>query len=265
MTRSAIYAGDVHHARLRPRRHRLHYRVFSLLLDLDELPRLSRRLFAHNRAAIFSFWDRDHGDGGTGTLRTWVEARLAEAGLPEAAHRIEILCYPRILGYVFNPLTEYFCYDRAGALRAILHEVCNTYGERLVYVIRTEAGHGRIRQSAPKQHFVSPFVPMDCHYQFDIVPPGDRVRIGIAESDPAGPLLTASFTGARRPFTDREFLRLLLAYPLMTLKVTAAIHWEAVKLLLKGVRLHPHATAPRQRASVVVDRQQTEARTPAES
>lgn len=250
---SAIYTGDVHHARLRPRRHRLHYRVFALLLDLDEIPRLANRLFAHNRFAVFSFHDRDHGDGRTGTLRTWVEARLAGAGLPEAAHRIEILCYPRLFGYVFNPLTEYFCYDRAGTLRAVLHEVCNTYGERLVYVIPAETRRGHIRHSAPKLHFVSPFMPMECRYDFTILPPGDRIRIGIAESDPAGALLTASFSGKRQPFTEPNLLRLLFRYPLMTLKVTAAIHWEAAKLLAKGLPLHPHPKAPKRR-SVVVER-----------
>lgn len=258
MTRSAIYTGDVHHARFKPRRHKLHYRVFALLLDLDEISQLANRLFAHNRFAIFSFHDADHGDGHAGTLRNWVEARLAEAGLPEAAHRIEILCYPRILGYVFNPLTEYFCYDRAGTLRAVLHEVCNTYGERLVYVIRADASAGRIRHSAPKLHFVSPFVPMECRYDFDILPPADRIRIGIAESDLEGPLLTASFAGTRQEFTEANLLQLLLRYPLMTLKVTAAIHWEAAKLISKGLRLHPHTKAPKRRSVVIEQKQQRE-------
>ncbi len=252
---SAIYTGDVHHARLRPRRHRLHYRVFALLLDLDEISRLTNRLFAHNRFAIFSFHDRDHGDGQTGALRAWVEARLAEAGLPEAAHRVEILCYPRLFGYVFNPLTEYFCYDRSGTLRAVLHEVCNTYGERLVYVIPAEKKRGHIRHSAPKLHFVSPFMPMDCRYDFAILPPGDRLRIGIAESDPEGPLLTASFSGTRRPFTERELVRLLFTYPLMTLKITAAIHWEAIQLLLKGIPIQPHTPSPRRRSAVIEQKQ----------
>lgn len=252
---SAIYEGDVHHARFKPKRHRLHYRVFSLLLDLDELPALpgGSRLFGYNSPALFSFWDTDHGDGRTGTLRAWVEAQLRDAGHPEAAASIRVLCYPRILGYVFNPLTQYYCHDAAGTLRVVLHEVCNTYGERMTYVIPVAPGDtGRIRQASPKLHFVSPFVPMDCTYAFDILPPGERIRVMIAESDPEGPLLTASFSGRRRPFTDRQLLRLFFRYPLMTLKVTAAIHFEALRLLAKGIRIQPHPKVADKRASVLV-------------
>lgn len=249
---SAIYEGDVHHARFKPKRHRLHYRVFSLLLDLDELPALNSRIFGYNRPRLFSFWDKDHGDGRTGTLRAWVERQLHDAGHPEAAASIRVLCYPRILGYVFNPLTQYYCHDASGTLRVILHEVCNTYGERLTYVIPVSGEPGHVRQTCPKLHFVSPFVPMDCTYRFDILPPTDRVRIAIAESDPEGPLLTASFAGRRHELNDRALLRLFFRYPLMTLKVTAGIHWEALKLLAKGLRLHPHPKVPNKRASVLV-------------
>ena len=253
---SAIYEGDVHHARLKPKRHRLHYRVFSLLLDLDELPALNSRIFGYNRPRLFSFWDKDHGDGRTGTLRAWVERQLHDAGYPEAAAAIRVLCYPRILGYVFNPLTQYYCHDAGGALRVILHEVCNTYGERLTYIIPVSGEPGHVRQTCPKLHFVSPFVPMDCTYRFDILPPTDRVRVAIAESDPEGLLLTASFAGQRREFTGRALLRLFFRYPLMTLKVTAGIHWEALKLLAKGLNLHPHPQVRENQASVFVPKEQ---------
>lgn len=254
MTVSAIYEGDVHHARFKPRKHRLHYRVFSLLLDLDELPALpiGSRVFGYNRPALFSFWDKDHGDGRTGTLRHWIETQLHDAGHPEAAASIQVLCYPRILGYVFNPLTQYYCHDASGTLRVILHEVCNTYGERMTYVIPVSGDAAPVRQACPKLHFVSPFVPMDCSYEFDIVPPGEKIRVAIAESDSEGPLLTASFSGHRRPFTDRELLRLFFRYPLMTLKVTAGIHFEALKLLMKGIRLQPHPKVPNKRATVLI-------------
>lgn len=254
---SAIYEGSVMHARFRPKQHRLRYRVFSLLLDLDELPALDThlRLFGHNRAALFSFHDSDHGEGMRGTLRAWIERQLADAGVGTTDPRIEVLCYPRILGYVFNPLTVYFCRDRHDSrLLAILYEVSNTYGERHTYVIAAAEGGGTIRQSAPKRHYVSPFMGMDCRYDFRIVPPGGHVTIGIDESDADGRLLVASFTGERRPLTDRGLLGMFLKHPLMTLKVTAAIHWEALRLFVKGVPTFGHAPAASRVARTIVAR-----------
>ena len=250
---SALYAGKVVHARLRPRRHKLVYRVFSLLLDLDEIGELSRRLklFAHNSAAVFSFHDRDHGDG-SGDLRSWVEAQLGAAGVALAAPKIALLCYPRIFGYVFNPLTVWFCRD-GDALRAILYEVHNTFGERRTYVIRVAPGAEAVEQSCSKELYVSPFVPMECGYEFHIEPPGERVLVAIDETDPQGLLLKASFSGMREPLTDATLLRALFAYPLMTLKVTAAIHWEAIKLWAKGVPVFRHRAAAARVATTVVE------------
>lgn len=250
---SALYAGRVVHARLRPKRHRLSYRVFSLLLDLDEIDVLSRRLklFAHNSAAVFSFHDRDHGDG-SGDLRAWVDAQLGAAGVTLAAQKITMLCYPRIFGYVFNPLTVWFCHE-GDELRAILYEVHNTFHERRTYVIRVAPGANAIEQSCAKELYVSPFVPMDCAYEFHIEPPGEKVVVAIDETDPQGLLLKASFAGIRQPLTDGSLLRALFAYPLMTLKVTAAIHWEALKLWAKGVPVFRHRPAPARIATTVVD------------
>lgn len=250
---SALYAGKVVHARLRPRRHRLTYRVFSLLLDLDEIGELSRRLrlFAHNYPAVFSFHDRDHGDG-SGNLRAWVDAQLGAAGIALAAPKITMLCYPRIFGYVFNPLTVWFCHD-GDELRAILYEVHNTFSERRTYVIRVAPGANVIEQSCSKELYVSPFVPMDCAYRFHIEAPTDRVLVSIDETDPQGLLLKASFAGSREPLTDATLLRALFTYPLMTLKVTAAIHWEALKLWAKGVPVFRHRAAAAKVATTVVE------------
>lgn len=261
---SALFLGDVAHARLRPRRHKLHYRVFSLLLDLDELPAISAssRLFGHNRRAVLSFWDKDHGDGGTGTLRRWIEARLVEAGCHEAGMSIRVLCYPRIFGYVFNPLTVYFCYAAGGSLRAILYEVCNTFGERHTYVIAVaEDASGPVRHGCAKELYVSPFLPMACFYRFHIEPPGDAILVRIDEADAEGPVLVAAFAGKRQPMTDRTLLGALLRYPLMTLKITAGIHWEALRIWRKGVPVHRHQAAARPVASTIVTTGLKDART----
>jgi len=250
---SALYAGKVFHTRLRPRRHKLAYRVFSLLLDLDEVDTLSRtlKLFGHNSAAVFAFNDSDHGNG-DGDLRGWVTAQLGAAGVVLAAPRITLLCYPRIFGYVFNPLTVWFCHE-GDELRAILYEVHNTFHERRTYVIRVAPGATAIDQSCSKQMYVSPFVPMECAYDFHIEPPGERVVVAIDETDAQGLLLKASFAGTRQPLTDATLLRALFAYPLMTLKVTAAIHWEALKLWAKGVPVFRHRAAKARVATTVVE------------
>jgi len=242
-TISALYPGIVSHHRLRPRTHRLRYRVAPMLLDLAELPKLARqlRLFAYNRPGIFSFRDRDHGDG-KGDLRAWVEERLAEAGIATEGGSVALLCYPRMLGYAFNPLSVYFCSDPAGRLAALLYEVNNTLGERHTYVIPV-AGPGAIRQAVSKRFYVSPFIPMDCTYRFKVTPPADGVAVSIAESDGKGLLLSATFAGRRKALTDGALFRILLAYPFMTLKVIAGIHYEALKLWLKGTPIAPYARA----------------------
>lgn len=250
---SALYAGRVVHARLRPTRHKLSYRVFSLLLDLDEIGELSKtlRLFGHNRAAVFSFHDVDHGDG-SGDLAGWVKAQLDAAGVTLTAPKITMLCYPRIFGYVFNPLTVWFC-SEGDELRAILYEVHNTFHERRTYVIRVAPGANSIEQRCAKELYVSPFMPMDCAYNFHIQPPGEKVVVSIDETDGEGLLLKASFVGTREPMTDATLLRALFAYPLMTLKVWGAIHWEALKLWAKGVPVFRHRAAPARIATTIVE------------
>jgi DUF1365 family protein len=237
---SALYAGLVTHRRRRPRRHSLRYRVLQGLFDLDELPGLERRLrlFGHNRAAPFSFHDRDHGDG-SGDLRGWVGRQLEAAGLSGPWGGVQVLCMPRVLGYVFNPLSVYFCRDRTGALAAIVYEVNNTFGERHAYVLPAQAGEAVVRQHCQKAFYVSPFMPMELCYDFRITPPGAGVVVAVSAGDAEGPVLDACFAGQRRPFTDAALLAALATYPAMTLKVIVAIHWEALKLWVGGLRLIP--------------------------
>ena len=234
---NAIYRGLVTHRRLRPKPHALRYRVFQLLLDLDKAPQVRSRLFGYDRSALLSFRERDHGDGSGTPLRTQIARRLAAAGI-EAGGPVRVLCMPRVLGYVFNPLSIYFCHRPDGRLAAIVHEVTSTFGERHFYVLPAGAGP-RVEQSCAKRLHVSPFMDMDLAYDFAIEPPDERVAVGIHVRDGEGLLLTAGFTGERRPFTDAELLKAWLAHPLLTLGVIAAIHWEALRLWLKGMRYRP--------------------------
>ncbi|KWV57712.1 hypothetical protein AS026_30905 [Rhizobium altiplani] len=257
---SALYVGEVIHARHRPCRHRLRYRVFSMLLDLDELPALDHRLrlFGHNRWGLYSFQEADHGEGMSGGLRAWVERQLIDAGVTVDGIRIRLLCYPRIFGYVFNPLTVYFCSGPDGAVRAVLYEVCNTFLERHTYVIPVATDFGAIRQSCAKELYVSPFVPMDCRYEFRIAPPDKRVVIAINECDDEGPLLVATFSGKRIEISDRRLLSMLFKYPLMTLKVMGGIHWEALRLWMKGVPAQRHRPAGIPVATTIVSHHPSE-------
>jgi uncharacterized protein len=235
VTHSAIYEGHVTHTRISPRRHSFDYRVFSLLLDLDELDTLDLRLFARNRAALASFHDRDHGDGRP--LHDWAKTKLAEAGLA-ADGPIRLLCYPRLLGYVFNPLSVWFCHDADGTLAATIYEVHNTFGERHSYVLK--AGQA---QECDKAFYVSPFLSLDCRYNFRITPPGEDVLIAIRESEGGAPVLNAAFSGRRKELTDANLASAVLRHPLMTLKIVAAIHFEALRLWLKRVPTHAHLKA----------------------
>ena len=245
---SAIYEGPVVHDRVRPKRHRFRYSVFSMLLDLDELPALDRRfnLFGYNRWAPLAFFDCDHGPTTGGSLRPWAEERMREAGLHPDGGPIRLLCYPRIFGFVFNPISVFFCYQRDGALAAILYEVCNTFKERHTYVIPVGDKNCRvIRQASSKALYVSPFNDMDGEYHFRIVPPGERINVVIRQEDSEGLLLAASFKGDKRPFAGRTLMGSLLRFPFLTLKIVAGIHFEALRLWLKGLQIFTHQPASR--------------------
>lgn len=244
--RSGLYPGLVTHRRFKPREHRLRYRIFMLLVDLDEAQDLSRRLrlFGVDRAAPFALHTRDHGDGSARPLKAQVEAHLDQAGLPFGGP-IQILCMPRVFGGVFNPLTVYFCHDSAGALSAILYEVNNTFGERHSYLIPAPKASGRIvEQAADKGFFVSPFMDMDLAYAFRLRPPDEAVSVAVQVSDAEGRVLSAAFAGRRRALDDAGLLRAFLNHPWMSLGVMAAIHWEALKIWLKGERLRPRPPRP---------------------
>jgi len=243
---SAIYVGEVAHDRSRPKRHRLRYDIFMLLLDLDELEALDRRLkrFSLNRFNLLSFHDRDHDATEGQTAKASVLAKLAARGIVLRDPRITLLCMPRVLGHGFNPLSVYFCREGDGTLKAIVYAVRNTFGQRHDYVlpVRRERA-GWVEQGAPKVFHVSPFMPMDLRYAFDIATPDQTVHVGVDVFDAAGLMLTATFAGVRRDFDDRGLLRAMLGHPWQIVGVLGAIVWEAVKIALKGFKTYPDPRA----------------------
>ncbi len=245
--KSAIYAGIVFHQRFRPRAHRLRYRIFQCLFDLDEIDAMARkfRLFSRNGFNLFSFHDRDFADRSGKPLRPQIEALMARAGQAPDGGPIRLLAMPRMLGHAFNPLSVWFCHRRDGSLATLIYEVTNTFKERHSYVIAVERGGegdgaGRIHQACDKAFYVSPFMGIEMRYDFTVEPPMERTRVVVAGGDSHGPLIVAAFDGKRRELSDKALIGAFLRYPLLSLKVIAGIHIEALWLFLKriGVRRH---------------------------
>jgi DUF1365 family protein len=236
--RSAIYTGQVSHRRFAPKQHALRYRVYSLLLDIDELDDLDAdlRWFSVDRFNLMSFRRTDHGPRDGSSLRPWAQRLLSGAGVEIAGGRIQLLVYPRILGYGFDPLTVWYCHDESGRLAGIIHEVRNTFGEYHCYVAAVgPAEEPLVTHHAEKAFHVSPFFDLTGVYDFRLRPPGETVSVVIDYSNEHEPLLTASFSGVRSALTDRNLLRRFWSHPLVSLKVIGGIHWEALKLLRKRV------------------------------
>jgi uncharacterized protein len=248
MIQSCIYEGTVVHKRLRPQPHSLRYRVFSLLLDVDKIDALAGGLvvFSRNKLNLLSFYDRDHGDKTGTSVAEYARTTLTDAGLGHAGVQIMLLSYPRVLGYGFNPISVYYCYDAAQLLAAVIYEVNNTFGERRSYVVPIAPSPDTVHAHAcRKELYVSPFTDMTGWYQFRLREPADAIAVGVALRDEAGPLLRTHFTGIARPLSDTQLARLSLLLPLLSLKVVAAIHWEALVLWWKGVPFTLKPRAPR--------------------
>lgn len=241
---AALYLGKVMHARLKPFPHRFNYRVMNLLIDLDRLSDADRmsKLFGVNRPALYSFHERDFGPRDGSSLRAFVQRLAAGKGIDLANGRVLLLCYPRLLGYAFNPLSVYFCSQANGELALIIYEVRNTFGEMHHYTLpvdRSERNSELICQQQDKLFYVSPFVDSAMRYHFRVSPPADAAKIRILETDRDGPLLVATFSGKRCALSGRALLRAFLLLPLVTLKIIGAIHWQALRLWLKGAKLVP--------------------------
>lgn len=252
---SALYVGTVAHRRHRPKGHLLRYRVFALFIDLDELPTLDSRLwlFSIGRFNLFSFFPKDHLFGKSDHLRKEVEEILRGAGLKGDGGAIRLLTMPRILGYGFNPLSIFFCYGADGSLHAILYEVHNTFGQRHCYLFPIDGSSEVLDHACSKQFYVSPFLPMDLAYAFRIKPPKDDYMISISVADDDGEILIATQNLTRRILDDRALTRVFLTHPLLTLKVIAGIHYEALLIWLKGIGLQSRPPPPDRHVTVVAE------------
>jgi DUF1365 family protein len=272
---SCLYAGQVYHKRFRPREHVLRYSVFSMLIDLEDIDQLDSRLrlFSHNRFNLFGINDSDFGENKNEPLISYVRRKLLESGIHTIPTQILLSCYPRVLGYVFNPLSLFYCLNEHGRCIAIVHEVHNTFGERHAYVLPVEqdllvdnqnldctvckrdesseageASYSReiqqtgawIHQQAEKEIFVSPFAHMGLSYRFRLNLPQEKQVVVIRVMDEQGILITASYTAQRHRLSNVELARFFCKIPLLTIKVITGIHWEALRLWIKGVTLFKH-------------------------
>ena len=236
---SCIYVGNVIHKRFKPKKHFFKYSVFSLFLDLDEINELDQKIpfFSYNKFNILSFFDKDHGYRDGSSIKDWLIHVLQKKNISTINIKIKILCYPRIFGYVFNPLSIFFIYDALSNPIAILYEVKNTFGEQHTYVFKIDIKNKQIFNNCKKKFYVSPFMDLESKYFFKVLIPNEKLSVIIDQRDKEGKLLFASQDGERVKLSSKNLLISYLKHPLMTLKIISAIHYEALKLWIKGIKL----------------------------
>ena len=238
MINSAIYNGQVIHKRYKPKVHYFKYKVFSLLIDLTELEILDKKVyfFSYNKFNLISFHEKDHGERDGSSLKLWVQKNLEKNNIQDKDIKIKILCYPRIFGFVFNPLSVFYVYNLEDQLISILYEVKNTFGEQHTYIFKVLKDTILIQNNCSKKFHVSPFIEMNCNYFFRILNPGEKLSVIIDQYDQEGKILFASQDGKRSDLTSENLMNSYLKHPLMTFKIISAIHFEAFKLWIKGIK-----------------------------
>jgi hypothetical protein len=244
---SAIYECEVMHHRLKPREHRFQYNLFYLWLDLDAIDGLAKRLrlFSRNRFNLFSFNDRDHMDYGAGDAKANVLHFLRENGVDTTPiSSIRLLTFPRVLGYIFNPVCFYYAFDAAGTPLCAVAEVTNTFHEQKPYVLIENEDGKRFRLTTPKHFYVSPFFGLEVSFDFKLPVPDDHVEIHIDDREAGERVLLTALTGKRRELSDKSLLVCAFKYPLLTLRVIFLIHWHALRLWIKRIPWHRKAARP---------------------
>lgn len=257
--RVRLCTGEVLHKRLRPAKNAFRYGVFFIRVPVRAMTAqsvsLPYRFFSHNRFNLLSFFDKDHGDGRQ-PLSKWVDDLLHAEGIHDADGEIWLQCFPRVLGYVFNPVSFWFCHRRDGSLRAIVCEVCNTFGEKHLYLLE----HGDTLRNgeemqAQKIFHVSPFCEVKGKYRFRFLQTQKEADHNIRHvaridyDDPQGPVLITSISGTEQAMTDLQILKVMLRYPLMTAGVVFRIHLQALRLWLKRVPFFSKPVPPSQEVS----------------
>jgi DUF1365 family protein len=233
---SCIYNGIVKHNRFKPVKHSLNYKTFSLLLDLDEIDSLAKNIsiFSLNKFNIFSFYTKDHGERDGSSIKEWVLKVIQKFNICSNITNIKLLCYPRIFGYVFNPLSIFYCYEKNN-LRAIFYEVKNTFNEQHTYIFKIK-NNKNIEQKCKKKFYVSPFMDMETYYNFKLINPREKLSVFIKQTDEKDTILTATQTGVRKEFSFKQLMINFFKYPLMTIKIIGSIHYEALILWKKGAK-----------------------------
>jgi DUF1365 family protein len=237
--------GQVRHARLRPSQHAFAYGTFFLLLPMRALAKKTSKVLAVNRSACISFYDKDHGDGrdaASGGALAWLDALLNSEGIHDANGEVWLQCYPRIFGFTFKPVSFWYCHQPSGALRDIVVEVNNTFGERHCYLI--DQAQWGVEHIAKKVFHVSPFCNVTGQYRFRFMRTHDRIVARIDHDDEQGPLLQTSVSGRLTALTPQAQTRALVRFPLMTLMVFVRIHWQAFKLWRKKIRFFSKPNPP---------------------
>ena len=245
MIESGLFVGTLRHRRFTPLAHAFTYPLFMALLDVDRVPQLMRQswLTSHNRFNWATFDDRDHLGDPSRPLRQRLVVDAARHGIEVPAGPIFLLTHLRYLGYSFNPISFFYCFDGAAQLQLVLAEVSNTSGDTHNYWLRPDPASRTFRAAAPKSLHVSPFMPPDLDYTFSLTPPMDHAVAHIQTNRAGRAGFDATLSLKRRPWSAAEIRRVLVRYPAMTMTVMAEIHWEALKLWWKGVPVLPRVPA----------------------
>jgi DUF1365 family protein len=245
--KSAFYTGTVIHRRLRPLGHLLKYRVFYLFLDLDEIDLVQKTclFFSNNRFNLLTYKSTDFGGETAKSPKYFIQNLVKKELDIDSIHRVRLLFIPRLMGFAFNPISTFFCYNRDEKILAIVYEVRNTFGEKIHYVLPVKSGAEKmdiLEQSCLKQMYVSPFISVNSRYHFRIKPPAELVTLAIHQTEDAQPVLNASFIGKRKKITRFGALTQAAFFPLNSIMVIVGIYFEALKLWIKGVSFKERKT-----------------------